>query len=33
MPPYPLINFEIQRYQQTKPKFNGAYSQEIIYLN
>ena len=26
MPPYPLINFEIQKYYQNKPKFNGFYS-------
>ena len=22
---YPLINFEIQKYYQNEPKFNGAY--------
>ena len=25
MPPNPLINFEIQKYYQNEPKFNGAY--------
>ena len=25
MPPYPLTNFEIQKYYQTEPKFNGVY--------
>ena len=23
MPPHPLINFEIQKYYQNEPKFNG----------
>ena len=26
MPPHPLTNFEIQKYYQNKPKFNGVYS-------
>ena len=26
MPPYPLINFEIQKYCQNEPRFNGVYS-------
>ena len=26
MPPHPLTNFEIQKYYQNKPKFNGFYS-------
>ena len=26
MPPYPLTNFEIQKYYQNLRKFNGAYS-------
>ena len=26
MPPHPLPNFEIQKYYQNKPRFNGAYS-------
>ena len=30
MPPYPLINFEIQRYYQNKPQFNGVYSRNLL---
>ena len=30
MPPHPLANFEIQKYYQNEPNFNGVY-QEIIY--
>ena len=26
MPPHPLTNFEIQKYYQNEPKFNGVYS-------
>ena len=26
MSPYPLTNFEIQKYYQNEPKFNGVYS-------
>ena len=26
MPSYPLTNFEIQKYYQNQPKFNGIYS-------
>ena len=26
MLPYPLTNFEIQKYYHNKPKFNGVYS-------
>ena len=26
MPPHPLTNFEIQKYYQKEPKFNGVYS-------
>ena len=26
MAPYPLINFEIQKYYQNETKFNGVYS-------
>ena len=37
MPPHPLSNFEIQKYYQNKPRFNGVYLiafiLEIIYLN
>ena len=25
MPPHPLTNFEIQRYYQNEPRFNGIY--------
>ena len=33
MPPHPLKNFEIQKYYQNEPRFNGAFFfQEIIYL-
>ena len=28
MPPEPLTNFEIQKYYQNKPKFNGVYSRD-----
>ena len=37
MLPHPLTNFEIQKYYQNEPRFNGVYSfafiLEIIYLN
>ena len=26
MPPHPLTNFEIQKYCENEPKFNGVYS-------
>ena len=26
MPPHPLTNFEVQKYYQNEPKFNGVYS-------
>ena len=26
MPPHPLTNFEMQKYYQSEPRFNGAYS-------
>ena len=26
MPPHPLANFEIQKYYQQEPKFNGVHS-------
>ena len=29
MPPYPLTNFETQKYQ-SEPKFNGAYSRNSL---
>ena len=28
MPPYPLTNFEIQKYYQNEPRFNGVYSRK-----
>ena len=30
MPPYPLTNFEIQKYYQNEPKFNGVYSRNNV---
>ena len=30
MPPYPLINFEIRKYYQNEPKFNGVYSRNNL---
>ena len=30
MPPYPLTNFEIQKYHQNQPKFNGVYSRDNL---
>ena len=29
MPPHPLTNFEIQKYYQNEPKFNGIFSRDI----
>ena len=29
MPPHPLTNFDIQKYCQSEPKFNGVYSPKI----
>ena len=31
MPPHPLTNFEIQKYYQNKPIFNGIYSRNILF--
>ena len=28
MSPYPLTNFEIQKYYQNEPRFNGVYSRD-----
>ena len=28
MPPHPLTNFEIQKYYQNEPRFNGVYSRD-----
>ena len=30
MPPHPLTNFEIQKYYQNEPKFNGFYSRNNL---
>ena len=30
MLPHPLINFEIQKYYQNEPKFNGGYSRNNL---
>ena len=30
MPSYPLTNFEIQKYYQNEPKFNGVYSRNNL---
>ena len=30
MPPYPLTNFETQKYNQNEPKFNGVYSKNNL---
>ena len=30
MPPHPLSYFEIQKYYQKEPKFNGAYSRNNL---
>ena len=30
MPSYPLTNFEIQKYYENEPKFNGVYSRNNL---
>ena len=30
MPPHSLTNFEIQKYYQNEPKFDGVYSRNIL---
>ena len=30
MPPHPLNNFEIQKYYQNEPRFNGIYSTDKL---
>ena len=30
MPPHPLANFEIQKYYQNEPRFNGIYSRDNL---
>ena len=31
MPPHPITNFEIQRYYQNDPRFNGVYSRDNLH--
>ena len=31
MPPHPLTNFEIQKYYQNEPRFNGVYSRNNLH--
>ena len=31
MPLHPLTNFQIQKYYQNEPKFNGAYSRSNLH--
>ena len=30
MPPHPLTKFEIQKYHQNEPRFNGVYSRDNL---
>ena len=30
MPPHTLTNFEIQKYYENKPRFNGVYSRNNV---
>ena len=30
MPPHPLTNFEIQKYYENEPKYNGVYSRNNL---
>ena len=30
MPPHPLTNFEIKKFYQNEPRFNGVYSRDNI---
>ena len=30
MPPHPLTNFQIQKYYQNEPRFNGVYSRDNL---
>ena len=30
MPPHPLTNFEIRKYYQNEPKYNGVYSRDNL---
>ena len=29
MPPHPLTNFEIQRYYENEPRFNGVFQEKM----
>ena len=31
MPPHPLTHFEIQKYYENEPKFNGVYSRNDLF--
>ena len=31
MPPHPITNFEIQKYYQNDPRFNGVYSRDNLH--
>ena len=31
MPPHPLTNFEMQKYYQNEPRFNGAFLDSFAY--
>ena len=33
MLPHPLTKFEIQKYYQNEPKFNGVYSRNNVHCN
>ena len=30
IPPHPVTNFEIQKYYQNEPRFNGVYSRDNL---
>ena len=30
MPPHPLTNFQMRRYYQNEPRFNGVYSRDNL---
>ena len=30
MPPHPLTNFEIQKYNKNEPRFNGVFSRKNL---
>ena len=31
LPPHPLTNFEIEKYYQNEPKFNGVFSRDNLH--